>query len=206
MAKPPAHSTYARYVGEIAISWNKIEREVNNLIYYFMGGEADVAGFILGSMGNQTKADFLSFLVQRSKRSQQVKDGVIYAVQLFNRIRENRNIVEHGVPLRDPSGSYGGQLVKLDKSSNFRTFSAPIELVKEVAEAARRTEGWLRAVMTALTIDEDPENHEPSPHGKSLAEASQIWLSSLGRPPLPRKIGPLELEEAPKGGRRQPSP
>lgn len=171
-----------------------------------MGGDGHVAGFILGTMGNATKTEFLRFLADRMEKDIDVKDAVHFAVLIVNRIRENRNILEHAIPLISHDNLYHGDLVKLDKKSNFVPFSAPIKTVKDVAASAARVKGWLRAVRTCAYMVSLPKNHEPKSHGMTTAEASKIWLSSQNRPPLPHKISPLELEEAPTNEKRPRQP
>lgn len=199
-----ARSSYAKLVGEIAIAWNQIEREINNLIFHYMGGDAQVAGFILGNFGNQTKTDFLLFLVDRFEKDADVAQAAKYAATLVNRIRENRNIIEHAIPLISHDNRYHGDLVKLDKKSNFKAFDAPIELVREVAKSADQTKTWLRALRTTAYMTSNPDNHAPNPMGATTAEAVKLWISSLERPPLPEKMNPLQPEAAPTNGKHSP--
>lgn len=205
MPKHPSRSTYAKTIGEIAIRWNDLERELNNIAFHYMSEDSTVAGFILANMGNQVKADFATLLVKRFELNATVKDHALHAISLLNRLRENRNIVEHAVPHVSPDERYMGKLYKLDKNSNFKAFEAPIELLREVSESMKSVRHYVRRIRTTTYMMRN-DNGERHNGGPTMAEAMAHALAFLGKPPLPRKISPLELEEAPAGDPRPPPP
>lgn len=193
MPKTPAKSTYARVVGEISIGWNRIERDINTLAFYYMKEDSTVAGFILGSMGNQTRSDFLTLLVNRFETREPIREHLIYVIKLVNRIRENRNIIEHAEPALSREERYLGKIAKLNKVSNLSHFEAPIHLLKEMAETIEKTISYIRNVrFTQVAHDgDDGRRHEGGP---TMSEASLQVLASIGKPPLPRKLDPLRLQ------------
>ncbi|MGH6840093.1 MAG: hypothetical protein ACREDT_15150 [Methylocella sp.] len=93
MAESPAFSSYAKIIGEIAIGWNKLELRLDSLIFHYLTVDSEVAGFILGVIGNETKAEFAKFLIERYEKNQELKSSGLFCVSLLNRLRENRNIL-----------------------------------------------------------------------------------------------------------------
>ncbi len=156
-----------------------------------MHEDSTVAGFILGNMGKQTKADFVIMLVRRFEKHAAVKDHALHYVSLFNRLRENRNILEHAIPQTSWDRRYLGKISKLDKNSDLKAFEAPIRVLTELLASMRQAVPYSRIIRTAAL-------HEDG--GTGFAEV----LASLDNPPLPHKISPLELEEAPIAGQRPP--
>lgn len=69
MVRRPAHSTYARIVGEIAIAWNELEERLISIAFHYFTVDTHVGGFVLGEMGNATRAEFAKFLIERFEQS-----------------------------------------------------------------------------------------------------------------------------------------
>ena len=76
MAKPPAESTYARIVGEVAIAWNNLERRLDSLAFMYLGVDTAVGGFILGELQNATKAELAKYLIERFEKKAAIKSHV----------------------------------------------------------------------------------------------------------------------------------
>lgn len=192
MAKrTPAHSTYARTVGEIAIAGNELEERLNSLAFHYFTVDAHVAGFVLGEMGNATRAEFAKFLIQRFETDELLKEHGIYLVGLLNRLRENRNILEHALP-DSWRGEYHGTIYKQNKRGHYVPFDAPIDALKILLRTMQATVPyafWLNRCIN-WTRDGQADGFKGGP---TTAEAARRVLASLDRPQLPDKIAPLEL-------------
>lgn len=190
MTRLPAASTYARIVGEVAIAWNHLERRLDGIAFMYLGLEAPVAGFILGEMGNATKAEFATFLINRFEKSPVIKEHALHAVKFINRVRENRNILEHAHP-HHYQGLYEGTIYKIDKRSDYRVFDAPVPTLKALVKAMREAESYIRVIQHTITSQREADDPE-------LAAAMLAALASLDKPPLPDKIAPLPILEDPE--------
>lgn len=189
MARPSAHSTYARIIGEIAIAWNQLEQRLDSLIFHYLTDDAYVAGFILGEMGNQTKADFATFLIDRFESNELLREHADHFVALANRLRENRNILEHAQPL-SYSDRYHGTIYKTDRRGYAVQFGAPISKLRVLLKTMKDTIPYARWITFCLAMCED-ESFDGMRGGEATAEAALHVLALIDRPQLPDKLAPL---------------
>ena len=145
--------------------------------------DTEVAGFILGEMGNATKAEFAKFLINKFEQNEIVKEHALHSVALINRIRENRNIIEHAQP-HQYRGGYEEQIYKINKRGMIVEFDAPIGTLKALVSKMREVEGYIRFIMFTITTHRDDKDEK-------LQTAMTEALSSRGKLPLPDKIAPL---------------
>ena len=185
-------------VGEISIFWNALEMRLNALIYHYLTVDAPVAGFILGEMGNATKAEFARFLIDHYEPNVILRDHGFHAVNLINRLRENRNILEHARPW-DYQDKYLGIIFKPDKRGGLIEFGAPIGELKALLATMKNSVPYLRWHTFCLHMVSDKE-YDGIKGGPTTAEAALRVLSSIDRPQLPDKIAPLQPVRVPKGG------
>lgn len=193
MPRLPATSTYARVVGEVAIAWNQLERRLDSIAFMYLGLDSAVAGFVLGEMPNATKAEFAKFLIERFETNPTIKDHALHAVQLINRARENRNILEHAHP-HEYRGSYEGTIYKVDRRTDYRVFDAPMPTLKALAQSMREAEIYVRWIQHAITFQRERKDGDDD----RFAEAAVQVLASRGKPTLPDKIAPLPILEDPQ--------
>lgn len=191
MPRPPAESTYARIVGEVAIAWNVLERRLDALAFLYLGLDAPVAGFILGEMGNETKAKFVTFLVKRYEHDTLLKEHLLYSITLINRLRENRNIIQHGHP-HAYQGSYEGTIYKVSRRGEYILFDAPMSALKTLLKTMREAEPYIRWILFCVNAKNGRDDGRVSV-GVTTAEAALGVLSSLIRPQLPDQMLPLPL-------------
>jgi hypothetical protein len=190
MPKRPARSTYARIVGEIAIAWNELERRLDRLAFHYFTVDYEVGGFVLGEMGNATKAEFAKFLIERFEDDELLKDRALHLVALINRVRENRNILEHALP-DTWAGEYHGTVFKVDKRGREVPFVAPIDALKALLKTMQDAVPYARWLVQCLVwADSGPEEFMP---GGQTFQAGRQVLASIDRPRLPDKIAPLAL-------------
>lgn len=187
MAKSPAASTYARIIGEVAIAWNTLERRLDSITFMYLSLDTEVAGFILGELGNATKAELAKFLIERFEKQPAIKGHALHAVNLINRARENRNILEHAHP-HAFRGSYEGTIYKINRRSNYVVFDAPMSGLKSLVQSMREAETYIRWIQHTITAQSESED-------QAIAEAMLQALASLDKPPLPDKIAPLPLPQ-----------
>lgn len=189
--RSPAHSTYARIVGEIAVAWNELEQRLNSLAFHYFTVDSHVGGFVLGEMGNATKAEFAKFLIERFEDNEILKEHGLHLVALINRVRENRNILEHALPL-SYGGEYHGTIYKQDKRGRFVPFHAPIDALKPLLKNMQDAIPYAFWINRCINWNRDGEA-DGFKGGPTTAEAALRVLASLERPPLPDKIAPLPL-------------
>jgi hypothetical protein len=178
-------------VGEIAIGWNRLERETNNITLHYLREEPAIASFILAKLGNDHRAEFLKLLVRLREDQSQSKDYVLYLTDAVKILTDNRNTLAHGIPATDYDERYVGRIYKLNKAGILKVFDAPIHLLKEQVVSTKSVIKFARALRTYLRAMSSNSPTEPmTADGVPLVE---IFLSQFGPPPLPRKIDPLEL-------------
>lgn len=192
MPRLPATSTYARIVGEVAIAWNLLERRLDSIAFMYLQIDAPTAGFILGEMGNATKAELATFLIERFEENATIKEHALHAVTFINRVRENRNILEHAHP-HEFRGSYEGTVYKIDRRTEQKVFDAPIPILKALVKSMREAETYIRWIQLSITFQRERTDGDDI----KLAEAAVQALASRGKPPLPDKIAPLPILEDP---------
>ena len=191
MAKSSAQSTYAMLIGEIAIGWNRLERETNNITLHYLREEPAVATFVLAKLGNDDRAEFLKLLVGLREDRSQSKDYVLHLVDAFKILTHNRNTLAHGIPATDYDDRYVGRVYKLSKAGSLKVFSAPIYLLKEQVVSTKSVIKFARALRSYLQVMSSNSPTEPmTADGIPLVE---IFLRQFGPSPLPRRIDPLEL-------------
>lgn len=188
MANGSAHSTYARIVGEVAIAWNGLERRLDSLIYHYLTVDAYVAGFVLGEMRNATKEEFAKFFIERFEGHQLLKEHALHFVALVNRLRENRNILEHAQPLSF-SERYHGTIYKMNRRGFEVGFDAPIGTLKALLKTMQDSAPYARWLTFCLGMYEDNEA-DGFEGGPTTAEAALQVLASIDKPQLPKAIQP----------------
>jgi hypothetical protein len=140
MAKNPARSTYSKAVGDIAVTWNILERRLNSLIFHYLTVDSTVAGFILGEMRNDTKENFAKLLIQRYEKNESIRVAGLFAVQLVKRLCENRNTLEHSVPHLSHDSRYLGLIVKPDRRGLSVLYTVPMHQLTRLVDSMRTAE------------------------------------------------------------------
>jgi hypothetical protein len=197
MAKRSAHSTYARIVGEIAIAWNELEERLISIAFHYFTVDIYVGGFVLGEMGNATRAEFAKFLIERFEKNELLREHGLHLVALINRVRENRNILEHALP-DSWSGEYQGTIYKQNKRGYYVPFDAPIDALKTLLKTMKEAVPYAFWINRCINWNRDGEA-DGFKGGPTTAEAALRVLASLERPPLPDKIAPLPPPLAQEG-------
>jgi hypothetical protein len=203
MPKRPSRATYARLIGEIAIEWNHLERQMRNIGYGYLRGDAEVGSYILNSMGNVSITEFVKFLCNKLETEQIVKDHLSHLIQMFHILRENRNILEHALPEVDQYfREYKGSIYKVNKQGRLKPFVAPIPLLKATLESLEAARDYARTVLLGVCRFEfdDTERHLGGP---TMREAAVHALGKVPKPPLPDRISPPPLETASTPDKRQ---
>ncbi|MEM8773002.1 MAG: hypothetical protein AAGD92_15245 [Pseudomonadota bacterium] len=124
MAHHRDKNRYALAVGHIAIEWNFLERDLQCLALNYLTLDAETAAHMFAFMGNMSRADFTAYLADRFEEDIALKEHIHYFVKLFQRLRANRNIVEHGVPALTRDGAFLGEIIKLDRRQGDLPFAA----------------------------------------------------------------------------------
>ena len=184
-----AHSTYARIVGEVAIAWNRLERRLDSLIYHYLTVDAYVAGYILGGMSNDAKSEFAKFLIKRFEKNALLREHGMHFAALFNRLRENRNILEHAEP-DSYSERYHGRIFKRNKQGFEIEFDAPIPCLKSLLKTMQEAGPYARWLTFCLYMQAN-EEFDGFEGGPTTAEAALKVLAKIDRPLLPDKIAPI---------------
>ena len=200
MPRRSAHSTYARLVGEIAIAWNLLERRLESLIAHYFLVDPYTAGFVLGEMRNETKAEFAKFLIEMNESDELLRSSGLHFVALCNRLRENRNILEHASPVSF-SEQYHGTIYKTDKRGYAVEFGAPVEQLRALLKTMQDAAPYARWIVFCLTMLSD-EVFDGIGGGPTTADAALRVLASIDKPPLPDKIAPLRPRATQENAKR----
>lgn len=84
-------------IGALTSNWHICEFMVELLICDCLRIEASVGAILTTPMGNVTRIDVLESLAHVEEPNHQVRDLLLFGAKLFNRNRENRNAVVHGM-------------------------------------------------------------------------------------------------------------
>jgi hypothetical protein len=196
----PSRKKYAETIGEIAIEWNLLERKVDVLGFHYLGGDVDVASRIFQGMGNQSKEEFIRYLVSRFEPDEDIAALATYLLRAVSTLRENRNTLLHASPINTFT-LYHGRIVKPHKHGHTMHFNVPIEVLEKTAEDMRH----FVAYAVELSFCVIAPNDDRLMGGPSMREAMKRTLSSSPtKPPLPRKIEPLPPPEDQPNDEPQP--
>ena len=182
MEPDQSQKRYFESVGEIAVLWNYLERDLHVLGFQYLKGDSDVAGQIFGALRNVEKAEFVKYLASKYETNTGVIEHVNHFILGFDRIRENRNIIEHSVPTTPLHREYTGQIAKVSKKGIANLFSAPIDQMISLIEAMRDYRRYCLLISVAAGSSDDEPNIKDA-------------LASIDKPLLPNKIGTLPLPE-----------
>lgn len=81
-------------LGLISIDWNYLEHFFGTLIWHYLGGHR-AGPTVTAKMGNQSRADLLLALARKFEKNREFVERVEFAAKVFNRLRENRNVLMH---------------------------------------------------------------------------------------------------------------
>jgi hypothetical protein len=188
MSKAPSAGTYARIVGEVAIAWNLLEQRLDVLASHYLPLDPTVSSYILRILGNATKADFISFLAEHYEPNPLLREHALHAVALANRLRENRNILEHAAPFIY-SNKYNGTVWKSDKRGRLIPFAAPIDQLKSLLNTMETAVPYVRWIAFCVCMNAG-KPFEGIAGGPQTPAAALRVLASIERPQLPNKIAP----------------
>jgi hypothetical protein len=201
MPRKPSRKLYAETLGEITIEWNYLERSINAIGYYYLRGDKEVAGHIFAGMGNVSRAEFISYLVNKFEDDTAIAAHVLHLLKMFNTLRENRNILEHSVPYQTSGGVYQEVVTKPNARGERLNFGVPISKLNETLSDMIRTRSYADTISVAIYPDyEDTESQK----GEDFRQLSRGVIASLQKPVPPRKIDPLPRPEDRPVAQRQP--
>lgn len=187
----PSRKKYAETIGEIAIEWNLLERQVDVLGFHYLGGDSGVASRILQGMGNQTKEEFIRYLVNRFEPDKEIAELALYLLRAVSTLRENRNTLLHASPLNAVT-RYHGVIVKPHRHGHTMRFNVPIEVLEETADSLSNFIAYTAFLSACIDAPDD----DGIKGGPSMRVAMKRTLaSSPTKPPLPHKIDPLPPPE-----------
>lgn len=190
-ARRPSRKKYAETIGEIAIEWNLLERKVNVLGFHYLGGDAEVAGRILHSMGSQTREEFVRYLVKKFEPDKEIAGFANHLLKATSTLRENRNTILHASPINTFT-RYQGKIVKPHKFGHTMEFNVSIEDLEETVSSLKSYVAYAMFLSTCVIAADDDDFLG----GPSMREAMKRTLaSSPTKPPLPRKLEPLQIPE-----------
>jgi len=169
---------YALAVGHIAIEWNYLEHDLQQLGFNYLTVDADVAAHIFAFMGNVTKGEFIHFLIEKFETNAAIKAHVTHFLQIYNRLRGNRNVVEHGVPAMTPSGVYLDEIIKIDRRGDALPFAASQDTLDDFLKDLSAARDYAHQIKRMVDIFTDDEEDAPDP-------------VSFAKPPVPKRLNAL---------------
>ena len=170
---------YAFAVGNIAIEWNLLEFDLQQLGFAYLTVEEDVASHIFAFMGNVTKVEFIDYLVNHFEKNREIKSHIQHFLKLFNRLRGNRNVVEHGIPSFTKSGAYLEKIIKMDRRGDptgFAATQAELEAFLFEIKSARNYAHTIKKNIDPMRDDRD----------------EYIDIADLEKPDLPKRLGVIK--------------
>ena len=168
MAHHHDKNRYALAVGHAAIEWNYLEHDLQQIGYNYLTVDADTAAHLFAFMGNITKVEFIEYLIGRFEKNEDVKAHILHFLKIYNRLRGNRNIVEHGVPAVTASGVYLDEIIKIDRRGDALPFAASQETLDEFLQDLHAARAYAHDIkrMVDVLADDDRPSVDPSTHPK----------------------------------------
>ncbi len=173
---------YALTVGHIAIEWNYLERDLQQLGFSYLTVDIDIAAHIFAFMGNVTKAEFIAYLVEKCEENTAIKAHLQHFLKLYNRLRGNRNVVEHGVPALTRSGAYLDEIIKIDRRGDVLPFAASQESLDGFLKELRAARDYAHEIKKLVDVFADDKDNTPSPE-------------ILQKPPLPERLSAAPIRQ-----------
>jgi hypothetical protein len=163
MANNPTKNRYALDVGHIAIEWNYLEHDLQLLGFAYLTVEEDVASHIFGFMGNVTKVEFIEYLVDRYEKNKEIKGHLKHFLKIYNRLRGNRNVVEHGIPALTQSGAYLDKIIKIDRRGDAMPFAASQDTLNGFLKDLHRAREYATAIKSMIDLMGEDRENVPGP-------------------------------------------
>lgn len=178
MAHHHDKNRYALAVGHIAIEWNYLEHDLQQLGNNYLTVDADVAAHIFAFMGNVTKADFIRYLVEKFEPDVATRGHLDHFLKLYNRLRGNRNVVEHGVPALTTSGAYLDEIIKIDRRGDTLPFAASQDTLDRFLKELRLARDYAHEIKRIIDVLADDHDDAPNP-------------ATLKKPAMPKRLTAL---------------
>ena len=146
---------YALAVGHAAIEWNYLEHDLQQIGFAYLTVDEDVAAHIFAFMGNVTRAEFIAYLIDRFENDLALAEHLKHLIAIFNRLRANRNVVEHGLPALTQDGKYLGDIIKVDRRGDALPFAASQETLDRFLKDLRAARDFASALRARITNKSD---------------------------------------------------
>ncbi len=182
MAHHHDKNRYALAVGHIAIEWNYLEHDLQQLGHNYLTVDPDVAAHIFAFMGNVTRAEFISYLVGKFEQNADIKAHIEHFLKIYNRLRGNRNVVEHGVPALTATGVYLDEIIKIDRRGDALPFAASQDTLDSFLHDLRDARDYAHHIKQMIDILSDDMDGRPDP-------------ATLVKPPMPKRLSTLPLRK-----------
>jgi hypothetical protein len=173
---------YALAVGHIAIEWNYLEHDLQQLGHNYLTVDPDVAAHIFAFMGNVTRAEFIGYLVEKFEQDPDVKAHIYHFLKIYNRLRGNRNVVEHGVPALTATGAYLDEIIKIDRRGDALPFAAPQETLDSFLQDLHCARNYAHQIKQMIDILSDDMDDAPDP-------------ATLAKPVMPKRLLTLPFRQ-----------
>lgn len=173
---------YALAVGHIAIEWNYLEHDLQQLGNNYLTVDADVAGHIFAFMGNVTKVEFIGYLINKFETDSAIRAHLEHFLHLYNRLRANRNVVEHGLPALTASGAYLDEIIKIDRRGDALPFAAPQATLDGFLHDLRAVRDYAHALKRLIDVLADDNDGPPD-------------AAKLKKPHMPKRLSALPFRK-----------
>ena len=137
---------YAIAVGHVALEWNLLEHDLQRLGARYLTVDDDVTAHIFAFLGNASRIDFIRYLVDKFEDNQLAREHIAHFLDIYNRLRANRNVVEHGMPAITPSGVYLDRIIKIGRRGEEMPFAAPLSALDDLLKDLATTRGYAHAI------------------------------------------------------------
>lgn len=162
-------------VGEIAVSWQAVEKCVLDLLWLYVGTDRPTFEIILGPLRPTDKEKLLRDLVTAKEPIDDLRNDVLIALARVAILRENRNMTLHGLS-DNPKGPEEWPIKNL-------------QLVCDQLHALVPNLEGLCSLSTAMIMLRD---EAPTPDGLESPpfDAAPIVYPKMEWPPKPSKVNP----------------
>lgn len=185
MAHKHDKNRYALAIGHVAIEWNYLEHDLQQIGFAYLTVDTDTAAHMFAFMGNVTKVEFIEYLAGRFEQNDVVKDHVLHFLRVYNRLRGNRNVVQHGVPALTASGAYLDEIIKIDRRGDALPFAASQATLDKFLKDLCGAREYAHAIKKMIDI---------------LADDTAQDIASVKKPPLPKRLDALPFRKGENNG------
>lgn len=158
MPRKPSFKKYTETVGAISVGWNQLERALNVMGHHYLATDTNISAYLFALLGNQSKSDFISFLVEQHEENREIASAAKHFIRAFNILRQNRNTIQHATPHLDRDKRYLGSIVKAGRKGQTLPYDVPMDDMEIMQKDLNRFWKYAQLIVAAAGMGDDDQD------------------------------------------------